>query len=193
MPHYAEFSTAARAWFTLRWAGFRDVRVLDGQLPAWADAGGSLGDAAPPHREASAPTLSGGMLPTLDADDAAAIAQNGSLLDARPFSAYAGQDGDPGTGHIPGAVSARSTELVTDGHLRPSADIRKWFLRHRAIGQPAGAYCGGGVGSTTIAFAAATIGETLPLYIASWSGWSANPDAAVEQGSGQSQLVHTDC
>lgn len=191
--HADEFSTAARAWFTLRWAGFTNVRVLDGQLPAWADAGHPLGDAAAPRKHSPAPTLVGGALPTLDADAAAAVAQSGSLLDARSSAAYSGHEADPRTGHIPGALHAPSSELIAEGHLRASADIRKWLLRHHAIGQPAGAYCGAGVGSATTVFAAATVGEPLPLYVASWSGWSADANAPVEQGAGQGLLIGADC
>src|SRR5215207_4621143 len=59
---------AARAWWLLRWAGVRDVRLLDGALAAWVTAGGDLDvdDVVP---EPSDIVLTGGELPTLDLDE----------------------------------------------------------------------------------------------------------------------------
>jgi thiosulfate/3-mercaptopyruvate sulfurtransferase len=187
------FNSAARAWFVLRWAGIEDVRVLDGQLDGWAAAGGPL--SSEPARaidrtavRSGSSSLATGQLPTLDARHAYEIAQDGTLIDARPVSAYAGDPSKERSGHIPGAISGPSSEISRAGTLLPSAELRKWFLRHHAIGPRAGAYCGGGVASAGLVFAAASIGEVLPLYVASWSGWSADPEAPVEQGTGISQV-----
>jgi 3-mercaptopyruvate sulfurtransferase SseA len=90
-----------------------------------------------------------------------------------------------------------AAELVApDGRLRSATELRKWFLHRRAIGgQEVGAYCGGGVSSSLLVFAAATIRQPIGLYVASWSAWSANANLPVEQGTvlDHSPLLDTDC
>ena len=107
------------AWWLLRWAGFDDVRLLDGGLAAWVAAGGALetDDVVP---EPGDVTLEGGHVATIDIDGAATYA--GVLLDARAAERYAGEVEpiDPKAGHIPGAVSAPTTDnLDVDGRFLP--------------------------------------------------------------------------
>ena len=81
---------AGRAWWLLRWAGVPDVRILDGALAAWTEAGFELrsGDHQPDPGDVS---LDGGHLPVLTADEAAALARDGVLLDARAGERYRGE------------------------------------------------------------------------------------------------------
>ena len=67
----------------------------------------------------------GGHLPVLTADEAAALARDGVLLDARAGERYRGETEhvDPVAGHIPGAVSAPTAANVNpDGTFRTPAD-----------------------------------------------------------------------
>ena len=84
---------AARAWWLLRWTGHPDVRFLDGGLPAWQ---GPLSTETPAPAEGDfrpAPDPAG----LLDADQAAALAGSGVLLDARAGERYRGEV-SPSTG-----------------------------------------------------------------------------------------------
>ncbi|SNQ51940.1 Thiosulfate sulfurtransferase (Partial match) [Frankia canadensis] len=130
--------SAARAWWLLRWAGVADVRILDGALAAWRDAGLPLetGEIIPVPGDIE---LSGGHLPVLDADEAAALADSGVLLDARAGERYRGEvePVDPRAGHIPGARSAPTGDnLDAAGRFRSAADLR---TRFRALGVAVGA------------------------------------------------------
>ena len=139
--------SAARAWWLLRHAGVRDVRLLDGGLAAWRAADLPLVEGEEPVVPGSV-TLAPGALPTLDADAAAALAQNGVLLDARAVERYRGDTEpiDPRAGHIPGAVSAPTGgNLDAEGRFLPAAELRARFeaLGVRGRGVAGGASAGG--------------------------------------------------
>lgn len=179
-------TSAARAWWLLRWAGVADVRLLDGGLAAWSAAGLSLepGEVTP---EPGDVVLAPGALPTIDADDAAAWPHEGTLLDARAAERYAGEvePVDPRAGHIPGAVSAPTAQnLADDGTFLPADALTERFRALRAAaGAPVAVYCGSGVTAAHQVAALASIGVEAALYPGSWSQWSSDPDRPVATGS----------
>lgn len=182
-------TSAARAWWLLRWAGLRDVRILDGALAAWRRAGLPLesGDVVPEPGDVVLPLAAGGAGPgmrTTDADGAAAWP--GVLLDARAGERYRGEHEpvDPRAGHVPGARSAPTTEnLADDGTFLPPAELRRRFagLGVRP-GAAVGVYCGSGVTAAHEVAALASIGVDATLYPGSWSQWSADPARPAATG-----------
>jgi thiosulfate/3-mercaptopyruvate sulfurtransferase len=179
-------TAAARAWWLLRDAGIRDVRLLDGALPAWVAAGLPLetGSTAP---EPGDVTLTRGALPTLDEDAAAHLALSGTLLDARAGERYRGETEpiDPRAGHIPGAVSAPTAENVdADGAFLPAEALRE---RYASLGirpgDAVGVYCGSGVTAAHEIAALAIAGIDAALYPGSWSAWSNRPERPVATGA----------
>ncbi|MEU1280015.1 sulfurtransferase [Streptomyces sp. NPDC005805] len=174
---------AARAWWLLRWAGHADVRVLDGGLAAWT---GPLETEVPVPAEGDF-TPRPGALPVLDADAAAALAREGLLLDARAGERYRGEVEpiDPVAGHIPGAVSAPTSEnLDADGRFLPAARLAERFA---ALGagddtKTVGVYCGSGVSAAQQAVALELAGFVPALYAGSWSHWSRDPARPVATG-----------
>lgn len=173
---------AARAWWLLRWAGHHDVRVLDGGLPAW-DGPLETGEVtAGPGDFTPRP----GALPVLTADDAAALARTGVLLDARAAERYRGdvEPVDRVGGHIPGAVSAPTTANTDDaGRFRAAAELASRFRELGAgEGVRAGVYCGSGVSGAHQVLAMAVAGLPAALYVGSWSEWSADPARPVATG-----------
>ncbi|WP_353945202.1 sulfurtransferase [Streptomyces sp. HUAS MG91] len=174
---------AARAWWLLRWTGHPSVRVLDGGLPAWEGPTETASPAPHPGTFDPAPGATG----LLDADEAAALARSGLLLDARAAERYRGdvEPIDRVGGHIPGAVSAPTTENVTDdGRFRPAADLAERFTSLGATGDPGqvGVYCGSGVSGAHEVLALAVAGIDAQLYVGSWSQWSADTARPVATG-----------
>jgi thiosulfate/3-mercaptopyruvate sulfurtransferase len=178
---------AARAWWLLRWGGLTDVRILDGGLDAWRRAGGPVeaGDVVP---EPGHVTLLGGGMPVLTIDEAAALPHSGGiLLDARAGERYRGEVEpiDPRAGHVPGAVSAPTTEnLAANGTFKPRAELAARFAALGvAPGDRVGAYCGSGVTAAHEVAALAVAGIDAALWPGSWSQWSADPGRPAATGA----------
>lgn len=178
---------AARAWWTLRWAGHRQVRVLDGGYPAWAAAGQPVSTEAPAPVRGDV-TLRPGALPVLDAREAARLAAGeGVLIDVRAAPRFRGETEplDPVAGHIPGAVNLPIAEqLGPDGRLRPADDLRSRFAQVGVDpGVRVGAYCGSGVTAAQTVLALHLAGRSdAALYVGSWSHWVTDPARPVETG-----------
>jgi len=182
---------AARAWWTLSWAGHDDVRVLDGGWAAWLVAGEPVqtGPAASPPPVGDI-VVHPGSLPQLDADHAAVVAREGVLLDARTPPRFRGETEpiDKVAGHIPGAVNLPGAELTTaGGTLRPAEELRDVFAR---VGvrrdKPIGTYCGSGISAAQTALAMTVAGFPTPaVYVGSWSNWIADPARPTEPARAQ--------
>lgn len=190
--------SAARAWWLLRWAGFTNVRILDGGLAAWIKAGGTLEEA-----EADSPALptpiTTGHLPTMTIDQAAAFAQDGFLIDARAGERFRGETEpiDPRAGHIPGALNVPTGTLINaDGTLKSVTELTEIFAQAgiledtESMGDgewpiPAaevGVYCGSGVTACHEIAVLASLGIEATLFPGSWSQWSTDPDRPAVTG-----------
>ncbi|WLQ36719.1 sulfurtransferase [Streptomyces castrisilvae] len=174
---------AARAWWLLRWAGHRDVRVLDGGLAAWT---GELSKETPHPVEGDFVPVPGA-LALLDADGAAALARSGLLLDARAAERYRGdvEPIDRVGGHIPGAVSAPTGENVdADGRfLSPERLAARFAGLGAGDGTTeVGVYCGSGVSAAQQVLALELAGHRAALYAGSWSQWSGDESRPVATG-----------
>lgn len=178
---------AARAWWVLRWAGVRRVRVLDGGYQAWVAAGRPVSTEVPAPAAGSI-SVRPGSLPALDAGSAAAWGRAGRLVDVRAAERFRGEVEpiDPVAGHIPGAVNLPTTaNLQPSGHFLPAADLRQRFEAAGAAPGPeaaVGVYCGSGVTAAHTVLAMDVAGIEAVLYPGSWSEWITEPGRPVETG-----------
>ncbi|MEU6076448.1 sulfurtransferase [Micromonospora sp. NPDC047074] len=178
---------AARAWWTLRWAGHRPVQLLHGGFPAWLAAGLPTSTAVPTPEPGDV-EVRPGALPVLDTGEAArlAAADDGVLLDVRAAPRYRGEAEpvDPVAGHIPGAVNLPAPEYVAEGRF-PAADALRARFAAAGVGEgrPVGAYCGSGVTAAQAVLALHLAGRPdAALYVGSWSNWVADPARPVATG-----------
>lgn len=179
-------TSAARAWWLLRWGGLDTVQVLDGGLDAWVAAGGPLSTIEPVTRPGTV-TLTAGALAVLDSERAAEWATAGRLLDARSGERFRGEvePVDAVAGHIPGAVSApTAANLDPDAHFLDEAALRARFtaLGITVDAPPVGVYCGSGVTAAHEILALAVIGVDAALYPGSWSEWISDPARPIATG-----------
>jgi thiosulfate/3-mercaptopyruvate sulfurtransferase len=178
---------AARAWWLLRAAGIADVLLLDGGWAAWQRAGLPIetGDVQP---EPGTVVITGlDHLPTTDADGiaAGAGASDQVVLDARAAARYRGDEEplDPRAGHIPGAVSAPTSDnLAADGTFLPVEDLRARFAAVGADRSPVSVYCGSGITAAHQIAALAIAGYDAALFPGSWSEWSSDPERPAATG-----------
>jgi thiosulfate/3-mercaptopyruvate sulfurtransferase len=177
--------SSARAWWLLTHAGVQDVRLLDGGLRAWLDAGLRTESGLPPIAVGDV-SLRYGSLPILDIEDAAVLPSRGVLLDARAPERYRGENEpiDPRAGHIPGARNAPASENYDpSGRFLPPERLRERFealgvTRDAAVG----VYCGSGITAAADAVALTLAGFHPSLYPGSWSQWSNSPERPVAVG-----------
>jgi thiosulfate/3-mercaptopyruvate sulfurtransferase len=175
---------ASRAWWTLRWAGLANVRVLDGGYGAWAAANRpSSSHVATQAARAGDVVLTAGCMPTISAKEAADMAKQSKLLDARPRAAYVGDPAKTGTGHIPGAIHAPAGNNIADGQFKASDDLQAGFASLGADrSTKIGLYCGSGNAAAHAIAAMSAVGIEAALYVGSWSAWSADPSRPVATG-----------
>ena len=177
--------TAGRLAVMLRMLGC-DATVLIGGLAAWTgpvDSGAGRKPEPAIFRPADWPSDR-----LADADDVASIiAAGGSAIDARSHERFLGDvvQIDKRPGHIPGARSAPWSEaLDADTSPRPPADLREHYRQLGIDGEhEVVAYCGSGVSACMNVLAMEHAGLAAPrLYVASWSGWSADPNREAATG-----------
>jgi thiosulfate/3-mercaptopyruvate sulfurtransferase len=183
-------SIAARAWWLLRWAGHREVAVLDGGYATWLAEGRPITTEVP-HPAPGDLDVRPGHMPVISADQAAELARAGILLDARAPERYRGdvEPVDPRAGHVPGARNAPfAAHTGEDGRWRiPTALAARFATLGVTPGQRVGAYCGSGVTAASVVLALEAAGVTTPdtpaaLYAGSWSHWCTDPNRPVATG-----------
>lgn len=172
--------SAARAWWTFRAMGHKDVAVLNGGLKKWKAEGRALEDGAAPRRTEKhfTPLRNTEIIRDL-ADIQALLKKPGAqIVDARPAGRFEGREAEPRPGlrggHIPGAKNIPSSSLLNpDGTLKPASELGALF---KTIGidvrKPVVTTCGSGVTASMLALALAVLGQTnAAVYDGSWAEW----------------------
>lgn len=179
--------TAARLVVMLRMLG-RDAAVLDGGLDAWPGPFEAGSGPRPATAGFTARPWPAECLASADEVGDRAIDGSAVVLDARAAGRFSGEIAvvDRRPGHVPGARNAPWNEaLDPETHrFRERDDLARHYA-HLGVGPSSDVitYCGSGVSACVNVVAMEHAGlRAARLFVASWSGWSADPARPAELG-----------
>jgi len=157
---------ATRAWWLLRYAGHNNVRVLNGGLAAWQEAGGEIEQGARQYSPANfTARLRADMFVNKEEVQAA-------LADDRVGTVYTLPPDMYKAGQIVGSTSLSCMELMQGMDCLLSDDVLAARLAEEARYERIITYCGGGIAATVNAMAHLIAGnENVAVYDGSLTEW----------------------
>ncbi|WP_333706006.1 sulfurtransferase [Ottowia beijingensis] len=181
----SDFATAARAYWTLKSLGARELSILNGGLNAWRGAGFAVSDqAAHAQRSSWQPQFNPQWLATRAEVRQLLGSDQAVLVDSRPAPFFQGRiahDAAKARGTLPGAVNIDSdlyfelgsAVLMDKASLEAEADAA-----HAAPGQTVVTFCNAGHWSATDWFVRSELlGQPkVKLYPGSVIDWSQAPE-----------------
>lgn len=179
-----DFFASARVWWMFRAMGHRDVKVLNGGLKAWIEAGGETEDLPPVSVERHYTARKRADL-VKDMNQMRDLSKTGeaTILDARAQGRFDGTAPEPRadlkSGHIPESVCIPAAALINTNGIFKSKDELSETLGRFAEGNVV-ATCGSGVSAAIIALALARLGNwDAAVYDGSWTEWASHIDNPI--------------
>jgi len=192
-----EFGSAARVYWILKVSGIKHVSILDGGFAAWRSAVGTAVETATTQASPTifTPSIDKSVMVGVDEVEAIARAGGASLVDARPFSFFAGTEKIPAveaSGHIPGALSLDSA-LFYDANshrLKTPAELAK--IASLIPEGPIVTYCNAGHWAATDWFVLHELlhRANVRLYYGSMIEWASASHRRVESAANDPNTVN---
>lgn len=170
--------SSPRAWFLFLNAGHSKIRVLNGGLPAWIDAGIATMSTSAPVPKPGNFTARPSLRTFVHRSEVEKVVNCGGacLWDARSAERYFGLIEEPRAGlrrgHIPTARSIPFTSVLDGTRMKRQEDLTRTFDSVNQMQLPVIAYCGSGVTACIVALALEVAGGApARIYDGSWSEW----------------------
>ena len=162
---------AVRAWWVLHYAGHNNVRILNGGLSAWKEAGGKIEQAA---RQYEPSVFKGQFRSSMFASKEEILTSmedgNVAIVDVLPLESYEAS-------HIPGSICLSCMDLM-EGNMKQGFDYLlpddALALRLKEISKYERiiTYCGGGIAAAVNGVAHLMAGhENVAVYDGSMDEW----------------------
>ena len=176
-----------RAWWMFKSFGHENVTVLDGGLSAWVNAGYDI-------EKNTVTNFAKGNFEARyiyeNIKDSSFLVKNiesreSVVIDARSEGRFNGTLPEPRenmqSGHIPNAINLPFKEVLKDGMLKSSKDLKKVFSNLKLKDKDLVFSCGSGVTACIIMLASKQFNRNKhSLYDGSWSEWGLGKKFPVE-------------
>jgi len=178
---------AGRLYWILKYLGAPDVKILDGQLPAWKAARKPLTGAVTPIRPAVfTPHVQPDLIATTAYVRAAIKDPNKVIIDARSPEEYRGEDeSNLRKGHIPTAINIEYLQVERDDHKLKSPEELKKLFSSKGItpDKEVIVYCKTSVRAGIVFFALKSVlgYPHVRVYDKAYFGWQSDPSNPVEK------------
>ena len=178
---------ATRAWWLLRYAGHTNVKVLNGNLAAWLDAGLPVEAGAKAYAAATFSPSERADVFVSTAEMVAGMEDGVCTVNALSPALYEGT-GEfyyGRRGHIPGSRSLYFSDLLENEFFLPAEQLHQTLeARGMLSASRTLIYCGGGIAATLEGFACGLLGQqNVGVYDGSMSEWAANEELPLTLGS----------